>query len=362
MKKVFCLAMVMICSLSFFAQNDLDKLDDENRIAMTCFVGERSGVPDNVQKMLVNKMNQMVLKTGMGGKKNQRFVFTTNVEVITEDVTPTAPPKTLLNVRVNFYVGDGITGQLFSNASVEVQGVGNDKGRAFMAALNKVKVTEPSIQECLNEGKKRIIEYYNTQCDFILKEALAAADRKEFDEALSQLLAVPNVCKDCYDKAQDEAVKIYKRKIENDCQMNINLAKVAIAGNDWDGALNYLMFYTPDMECYPEVAKLITDIQDHRCADALAKAQAAWANRNSAEAAGWLADVSADSKCYPEAQKLQKDIAAKLDADEKREWDFKVQQHKDEVSLEKASIKAMRDIGVAYGENQQPVTYNVVWW
>ena len=47
---------------------------------------------------------------------------------------------------------------------------------------------------------------------------------------------------------------------------------------------------------------------------------------------------------------------------DKREWDFMLKQQQDEVDLEKASIKAIRDIGVAYGENQQPTTYNVVWW
>lgn len=35
----------------------------------------------------------------------------------------------------------------------------------------------------------------------------------------------------------------------------------------------------------------------------------------------------------------------------------------DEVDIQKSNIKAMRDIGVAFGENQQPITYNIrTWW
>jgi hypothetical protein len=43
---------------------------------------------------------------------------------------------------------------------------------------------------------------------------------------------------------------------------------------------------------------------------------------------------------------------------DKREWDFKLQQYKDGVDLQKAIISAARDIGVAYGNNQPDVIYN----
>jgi hypothetical protein len=39
-----------------------------------------------------------------------------------------------------------------------------------------------------------------------------------------------------------------------------------------------------------------------------------------------------------------------------------LKQEQDAVDLRKAEIKAIRDIGVAYGEHQQPTTYNVRWW
>lgn len=360
---MFLIGCIICFPITSYAQNQKGKMDDEARVAMTAYIPNDVNFSTAAQKKIKNLMNQMLVKNGIAGTKNNRFIITANIETVSENILNTTVTMYEYTLNVNFYIGDGIDGVLFSDITKTVNGVGETKGAAYAAALDKIKPKSADLQEFISDGKSRIIEYYNTQCDFIMKEAMSKADRKEFDEAIYQLLSIPTICKDCYEKAQDAAVQIYKRKIENDCQLNISQAKAAIAANDWDGAIGFLALYTPDLECYPEVAKLMKDIQDHRCADALARAQAAWASRNASEAAEWLAEVSADSKCYSDAQKLQKDIAAKLDADEKREWDFKLKQQKDATDIEKAAIKATRDIGVAYGNHQQPVTYNIrTWW
>ena len=41
------------------------------------------------------------------------------------------------------------------------------------------------------------------------------ADRKEYDNAISTLTEVPEVCKECYDKSMDLSVKIFKDKFSN---------------------------------------------------------------------------------------------------------------------------------------------------
>lgn len=362
MRKYIIMVIACLMASMTFAQDQTQTMDDAARIALSAYMDPSSSIPNNAKKTLKDRMQKIITKNGMGSAKNTRFIMTANVRELNLEKSETAPVIYIYNLEVNFYIGDGIDGTLFSSCSLEVNAAGDSKEKAYMAALKKIKATDPQYQAFIDEGKKKIVDYYESKCDFIIKEAVTKADRKEFDEAIYQLLSVPSICKGCYDKVQEMSVQIYKRKIENDCQVNLSKAKTEIAGNNWDEALKYLSGYTPDMECYPEVATLMKDIQDHRCADALARAQSAWASRNAGEAASWLAEVSADSKCYAEARQLQESISSKLDADEKREWDFKLKQHQDEVDLEKASIKAIRDIGVAYGENQQPTTYNVVWW
>lgn len=212
--------------------------------------------------------------------------------------------------------------------------------------------------------KQKIVEYYNSKCDFIQKEALAKADKKEYEEAITTLLAVPEVCKDCYMACQDLTVKVYKMKMENECLENIQNANVAKTNNEWDEAANYLVTILPDVSCFDKAQTILKEIEDHRCAEALGKAKGAWASMDSYKASQWLGEISADSKCYTEALALGNEIKSKLMKDEDKEWSFQLKKQQDNVDIRKASIKASRDIGVAYGNGQpKTIQYNVRgWW
>ncbi|MBP5134891.1 MAG: hypothetical protein ILP24_03915, partial [Paludibacteraceae bacterium] len=140
----------------------------------------------------------------------------------------------------------------------------------------------------------------------------AMAAQKEFDAALYTLSTVPDVCKECFDKATDMIPSVFKSKLDNECGEN------------------------------------------------LAAAEAAWAERNASLAAEYLSYITSDTKCYSDAVKLRNSIASKLDEIDKREWDLKV---KKEYDLKAKEIEAARAVGVAYGQNQQPIniTYKTLW-
>lgn len=53
---------------------------------------------------------------------------------------------------------------------------------------------------------------------------------------------------------------------------------------------------------------------------------------------------------------------AKLTADEDREWEYKIQEQQDATNIEIQRINAIKEIGVAFGNNQpQTVTYNNIY-
>jgi hypothetical protein len=365
MKKLFAAILLMATFTSSFAQVQAEpEMSDASRICLSTLVDPK--VPTTAHKMLTNRLEQIIMKNGLAGSKNQRFVLGASVTELGKETTQTAPIMYIVNLSINFVIGDAVDGTKFAAASMEVNGIGSSENKAYTDALKKIKTTDPIFKGFIAKGKESIIKYFESNCEFIMKEASTLADQKEYDKAISMLMQVPNICVDCYNRVMDASVEIYKRKIENDCQINISNAKAAMAANQWDEAIKFLAGYTPDIPCYSEVGVLVKEIQDHRCADALARAEAAWASRDAAGAAQWLAEVSADSKCYADAQKLQKAVGDNLDAVAKQEWEFKLKQHQDEVNLEKMSIQAIRDIGVAYAENQPTYVYNTtvydLWW
>lgn len=318
MKIIILVGILVFSSLVAVAQNEKGKTDDFGRIAIAAVVPDQiEGLTSGVKSNLINKLNQIVTKSGMGGSSlNERFIITTNVTVLTKDITPTAPPMHAYTLEVSLYIGDGIEGKLFSSTSVTLKGVGDTETKAYMAALKNLKVADSRYQDFIGDGKNKIIEYYNSQCDFIIKEAEMLANKNEFEAAITKLVSIPEVCKECFDKAMDAVAPIYKKQIDRDCKV-----------------------------------KLI-------------EAQATWnasQDMSAAESAGYiLSSIDPSASCFSEVQALSKKIEAKVKQIDDREWKYTLK----EQAQESERIEAIRAIGVAYGNNQpKTVTYNYRgWW
>ncbi len=315
-----CIIMVIACLMASmtFAQDQTQTMDDAARIALSAYMDPSSSIPNNAKKTLKDRMQKIITKNGMGSAKNTRFIMTANVRELNLEKSETAPVIYIYKLEVNFYIGDGIDGTLFSSCSLEVNAAGDSKEKAYMAALKKIKASDPQYQAFIEEGKKRIVDYYTAKCDFIITQAQTKAKNQDFDAALAELMQVPDVCKACYDKCMAAAQPIYQEKINQE-----GAKLLAEARGVWSAG------------------------QDVAAAEA---------------AAAILAQVNPQSSAFAGAESLNAEMAKRVKELDKREWDFMLKQQQDEVDLEKASIKAIRDIGVAYGENQQPTTYNVVWW
>ena len=321
MKKIL-LSLLMIIGYNAYSQNALGKSDDAARITLAAYVPQQIyKMPDPARSILANKLNQIVTQNGMGGAaNNERFIITANVNVISKDLTATAPPMTALVLEVTLYIGDGFVGTKFSSTSISVKGVGESETKAYISALKGISPTNSNIQSFVGNGKSKIIEYYNSKCDFIIKEAQTLVSQNNFEEAIFKLTSVPEVCKECYDKCMDAVGPIYQKQIDRECK-----SKLMEANTAWNAA------------------------QDSYGADI---------------AGGILAQIDPNASCYKEALALSNKIAQRIKEIDQRDWKLQLKEQQDNVDIQKATIKAIRDIGVAYGNGQpKTVTYNVRgWW
>jgi hypothetical protein len=350
MKKL-ALALVLLVSASVYtkAQNQLGKADDLARISLTPIVpDELKHIPDNARKLLTNKLSNVAARNGLSGSAtNPRFVITANVDILTKDITPTAPPKTAITLSVTFYIADVVAQTVFASTILEVKGVGDNDTKAYTSALDRIAPQNPQLRGMIEEGKTKIIEYYNSQCDFILKDAQAKADMKAYDHALYILTSIPSICKECYDKAMTMVPAMYQQFVDYKCMEDVTKAKAFWGKKDYDNALKYLAEVLPDSKCYEDASALYKKIEQEECLSALGAARGAWASLDPILAAEHLSKVSASCDCYPQAEKLQAEIQSKVKEDQKREWDRKVAKEDRQIALQEKKLESETEIAKA---------------
>ena len=315
MKKIIsifllCVSAVMVTHAQSSSTNDI------GRITLKPYLLENMDMSVDSRKFLATKLAQIATENGVGGGKNQRFIITANVTTLNKDITPTAPPMVSLNLSVNLYIGDGIDGKLFASTSVTVKGVGTNETKAFNEGIKQLKANNPDVQAFMTKSKTKIVEYYKTNCEVIMKKADMKATTGNYDEAIAELLSVPEECKECFDKCVEKVKPIFDK---------LQAKRLSDAKNVWASS--------QDMEGANKVAQL-------------------------------LSAITPESAVYKEAEDLRNTIAQKVKELEKRDWDFKMKQYDDAVSLEKQRIDAYKAVGTAWGNGQpDTVTYKVDgWW
>lgn len=308
MKKI---PFVLLLLLSFQTQAQA-KLEDFGRIILNTYLPDNSSIPAEAKKALETKLNQITTNNGMGGSAvNPRFIISAVLNVGTKDIIPGPPQMIAQNIDVTLFVGDAITNTVFSNTVVSIKGVGTNENKSLIDAIKNINPKNKDISSFLEEGKNKIISYYTTQCDFIIKDAETLAKQQKFDEAIYKLALVPEVCKECYFKCLDKLTTIYQQKIDADCKSKFNEAKTIWSANQT-----------------PTGAEKTGDI---------------------------LSSINPEATCQSEITVFIKNIDTKLKADEKARWKFKMKQYADKIAIKKDQIRIAEEKGKRddiYRENQ----------
>ena len=208
MRKIFLMMGFAMLASAAFAQNDNGKADDMERLAIAPVV-DAQDAPMASKDMLASKMRQICTLNGLAGEgSNPLFSMKATIDVLSKELTATAPPMHALTLTVNLFIVDNETGNVFSQTSVDVKGVGQNETKAYIAAMRNIDPKRGQFKAFVDQGKNKIIEFYNSQCDFVISKANALKAQGRNQEASQVLYSVPKVCKDCYDQCMQMAGNI----------------------------------------------------------------------------------------------------------------------------------------------------------
>lgn len=308
MKRLFLFALLSIIAQCVLAQ-------EPAKVPVAIYIPEQTeSIPASAVNSLTNKLVAAVAQSGMGASDDfVQFYLTCEAAVVSRDVIPGAPVKYRQNADLTFYVVDAFSRKVFNAATIPTNGVGNSEAKAYIACFQKIQPANKDLQNFLKSTNDRIIAYYESQLDNIISIASSLAKVYKYDEALFRLSQYPEACAG-YNRIVDTATNIYTKYIDD--KANRNLAKARAI---WNAGQN----------------------------DAAAE-----------EAGKYLAEIMPDAGCYGEAMALAGEIAARVKSDIEyyRNLEKRDKQYEQEVKL--ASIKAWKEVGVAFGNNQKAITYN----
>lgn len=221
MKTISLIIVALFFACHSFAQNSMTVANDVGRIILCPSLPDNTDIPANAQKIILNKLNMMVSKNGLGGSfLTDRFVITANVSVLSEEVAPTIPPMIALELEPTLYIGDKVTGALYASYTYPaIRTAGETRDKAYISGLKKLSPSAEGIGIFIRQGKDRIIEWYDSQIDFILSQAESLKMQQKYEESISLLMSVPIVCKEAYSKAMILAAEVAQAKIDRDNAM-----------------------------------------------------------------------------------------------------------------------------------------------
>ncbi|MBR5604508.1 MAG: hypothetical protein IKW51_10010 [Bacteroidales bacterium] len=202
MKKLRTLLLLLaLVSVSYMAEAQAIRVmypSDDN-------IGEEAA------SLLYNRLNQAVTLNGIGSTDNSnKFLLISSVTVLSVEPTSTVPVQYMAEVEVAMFIVDNSRKLLMSQETLTKKGVGENKEKAIAESIKTIKARDPKLKKMITIGKDRIVEYYNTECETVVKTINAYLECGMVEEALNELNAIPQIDANngCYDNTLNILSKI----------------------------------------------------------------------------------------------------------------------------------------------------------
>ena len=305
MKKILiCLWVIAVLGSSISAQTT----EDIGKITIGILMPDQSEGMNEIQLgKFKTKMEQLCSKNGViSSWSTNSFYLRPIVDIYQSDVVEGGMQNIyVIKAELTIFItqADGTT---VNSISKSLKGSGNSKEKAINDMIANIPVGDSSFQTFLTEGKKKIINYYESRCADILLKANNLFQQEKYEMSLALLMSVPEEVS-CYKDITNKAAEIYSA------------------------------------------------YQDKMCAQLTSAANAAIAVQDYYKAAEYLTQINPNSSCYGFAVNTFKKVEEKVTALEERDWNFSMKQYDDSVNLEKMRIQAVKEIAISYFKNQPDI-------
>ena len=198
----------------------LDSASYQNAVKLTIWVPKVTETfPQGAAEALGARMLQITSQNGIAGYGgNPSFVLAAEVTPFEQGVTATAPAKSYIRYKVNFFVANVTTGEIFGVAQQDVMGVGDSETMAMLNAMQSV-ASDDALQSMLKQSSQKIVNWYESHKSTVIGQINNYVRIGDYAKAYAMLISIPEEATTCYEYAQkhlDEIHNLYLSQLSNE--------------------------------------------------------------------------------------------------------------------------------------------------
>lgn len=213
-------------------------------------------LPPSVAEKLTAKLSTLLSATGVSTSSDDlQFFLTGRFDHAFSERTSGPDQREVINTTLTLYIGDADGKKIFASKTLDLKGVGKSESQAYIKALSGINAGRKDIVAFIEEGKAKILDYFDKNYTSYLTKARTAMKQRNYEEALYFALQIPTCCVG-FNDAQALALEIYSHQVDYIGQSLLAQAKAAFGADPTDKgaaiAFDYLSQIDPEAACYKE--------------------------------------------------------------------------------------------------------------
>ncbi|MFK7774109.1 MAG: hypothetical protein AB8F94_18300 [Saprospiraceae bacterium] len=200
------------------------------------------------QPKFERKVIGILTQNGVVNTKGSTFAIYPSLSVTEFDKMEGIKTLQTAQLELSLMVNNVFSNETLIVFSKNITGSGKTKNAAINNAISSIRPNQKAYLHFVNEKKKKIDSYYNSECETILADAKDAISNNENEKAVAILNTLPK-SSDCRNMNVDLLNQAFQNYQKQNCNQLIQKANIASLKKDYKNAIDLLGLVDIESSC-----------------------------------------------------------------------------------------------------------------
>lgn len=186
-------------------------------------------ITEKVTMKVMTRLMQIACKNGIAATGDSPcFAIACQFNPISKEATGTAPQKMICNYDAVIFVGNLITGDIYTSVTQKVSGVGSSFTEAAINAANSIEDNN-EMQKMLSDAENIIISWYETNAQVFAQDVEGLVSQGDYEKAYAMLRSVPKEASKCFKYSSSRLKDVEKKLLTKHANEQLREMEEALA-------------------------------------------------------------------------------------------------------------------------------------